>query len=73
MINYGNSYSSLRHFCKTLKWNLGFEKCKTLGIAKGKLEMRNFTTEGTDTMEAMNEDDIYRYLGQMKSKQINYT
>jgi len=36
----------------------GIEKCKTLGIAKGKLEMRNYTTEDDDTMEAMNENDI---------------
>jgi len=25
--------------------------------------MRNFTTEDDDTMEAMNDDDTYRYLG----------
>jgi hypothetical protein len=41
----------------------GIEKCKTLSTARGKLEMRNFTTEDADTMEAMNEDDVYRYLG----------
>jgi hypothetical protein len=35
---------------------LSIEKCKILSIAKGKLEMRNFTTEVDDTMEAMNED-----------------
>jgi len=35
----------------------GIEKCKILFIAKGKLEMRHFTTED-DTMEAINEDDI---------------
>jgi hypothetical protein len=46
----------------------GIEKCKTLSIAKGKLEMRHFTTENNDTMEAMNEDDMYRYLGHMQSK-----
>ena len=32
--------------------------------------MRNFTTEDDDTMEAMNEDDMYRYLGHMQAKQI---
>jgi len=48
----------------------GIEKCKTLCIAKGKLEMRNFTTEDDDTMEAMNEDDMYRYMGHMQAKQI---
>jgi hypothetical protein len=51
---------------------LGVEKCKTLSTAKGKPEMRNFTTEDDDTMEAMNEEDIYRYLGQMQSKQIKH-
>jgi len=35
------------------------EKCKTLCIEKGKLEMRNFITEADDTMEAMNEDDTW--------------
>jgi len=49
----------------------GIEKCKTLCTAKGKLEMRNFTTED-DTMEAMNEDDMYRYLGHMQAKQIKH-
>ena len=34
------------------------EKCKTLSTTKGKLEMRSFTTQNNDTMEAMNEDDI---------------
>jgi len=48
------------------------EKCKTLSIAKAKLEMRNFTTEDDDTMEAMNKDEIHRYLGHMQSKQIKH-
>jgi len=34
--------------------------------------MRNFTKEDDDTMEAMNKDDIYRYLGHMHSKQIKH-
>jgi len=50
----------------------GIEKCKTLCIAKGKLEMRNITTEDDDTMEAMNKDDMYRYLGHMQVKQIKH-
>ena len=50
----------------------GIEKCRTLYIAKRKLEMRNFTTEDDDTMEAMNEDDIYRYLGHTQAKQIKH-
>ena len=45
---------------------------QNLSIAKGKLEMRNFTTEDDDTMEAMNKDEIYRYLGHMQSKQIKH-
>jgi len=39
-------------------------------IAKGKQEKSNFTTEDDDTMEAMNEDDIYRYLGHRQAKQV---
>ena len=34
--------------------------------------MRIFTTEDDGTMEAMNKDEIYRYLGHMQSKQIKY-
>jgi hypothetical protein len=48
----------------------GIEKCKTLSTAKRKLEMSNFKTEDDGTMEAMNEDDIYSYLGHMQSKRI---
>jgi hypothetical protein len=66
----------LRHthtFSRDVKMVFGIEKCKTLSIAKENLEMRNFTTEDADTMGAMNEDDIYRYLCHMQSKQINHT
>jgi hypothetical protein len=38
--------------------SFGIEKCKTLSISKRKQEMRSFTTEKGDTMEAMSEDDI---------------
>ena len=34
--------------------------------------MRNLTTEDDDTMETMNEDDMYRYLGHMQAKQIKH-
>ena len=40
--------------------------------AKGKLKMKNFTTEDDDTMESMNKDDIhglfnkYRTFGRQK-------
>ena len=34
--------------------------------------MRNFITEHDDTMEAMNEDDMCRYLGHMQAKQIKH-
>ena len=51
---------------------IGTEKCKTLCIAKGKLEMRNFTTEDDDTVEAMNKDDIHRHYGHVQSKQIKH-
>ena len=43
-----------------IKMVFGIEKCKTLCIAKGKIQMRNFTTEDDDTMEVKNEDDMDR-------------
>ena len=46
-------------FSRDIKMVFGIEKRKTLYIAKGKLEMRNFTTEDDDTMETTNEDDTY--------------
>ena len=46
-------------FSRDIKMAFEIEKCKTLCIAKGKLEMRNFITEADDTMEAMNEDDTW--------------
>jgi len=55
-------------FSRDIKMSFGIEKCKALSIAKGKLEMISFTTEKDDTMEAMNEDDIYNYLGHMQTK-----
>jgi len=55
-------------FSRDIKIVFGIEKCKTLCIAKGKLEMRNFTTENDDTMEAMNKDHMFRYLSQMQAK-----
>ena len=60
-------------FSRDIKMVFGIEKCKTFSIAKGKLEMRNFTTQDDDdTMESMNKDEIYRYLGQVQSKQIKH-
>jgi hypothetical protein len=50
----------------------GIENCKTLSIAKGKVEPRNFTIEDDDNMEAIIEDNIYRYLGHVQSKQIKH-
>ena len=60
-------------FSRDIKMVFGIEKCKPLSTVKGKLEMRNFTTEDDDTMEAMKEVDIYRYLGHMQYKQIKHT
>jgi hypothetical protein len=51
----------------------GIEKCKTLSTDKRKLKLRNFTPEEEDTMIAMKEVDIYKYLGHMQTKQIKHT
>jgi hypothetical protein len=69
--NCKKSYGSLQ-LSGDIKMSFGIEKYKTQNIAKRKQETRNFTTEDDDNVEAMNEDDIYRYLGHVQSKQINH-
>jgi hypothetical protein len=59
-------------FSRDIRMTFGIEKCKTLSIVKRKLEFRNFTTEEEDTMIAMKEEDIYKYLGHMQTKQIRH-
>jgi hypothetical protein len=51
---------------------LGLKSAKHLSIVKRKLELRNFTTEEEDTMIAMKEQDICKYLGHMQTKQIRH-
>ena len=41
-------------------------------IAKGKLEMRNISTDDDDAMEVMNGEDICSYFGHMQAKQIKH-
>jgi hypothetical protein len=60
-------------FSRYIKMSFGTEKCKTLSISKEKLEMRSFTTESNDIIKAMNEDDIYKYLGHMQTIQMKHT
>jgi hypothetical protein len=59
-------------FSRDVKMVFGIENCKTLSTAKGKLEPRNFTIEDDDNMGAIIEDNAYRYLGHMQSKQIKH-
>jgi hypothetical protein len=49
-------------FSRDIRMTFGIEKCKALSIVKRKLELRNFTTE----------EDIYKYLGHMQTKQIKH-
>jgi len=39
---------------------------------KGETRDEKLTTEDDDTMEALNKDDMYRYLGHMQAKQIKH-
>ena len=57
-------------FSRDIKMAFGIEKCKTLYIAKGRMEMRNFTTEDGDTVGAMSDDGMYRHLGHVQAKHI---
>jgi hypothetical protein len=45
---------------------------QNIKYCKRKLKLRNFTTEEEDTMIAMKEGDVYKYLGHMQTKQIKH-
>jgi hypothetical protein len=59
-------------FSRDIRMTFGIEKCKILSIVKRKLELRNFTTEGEDTMIATKQEDIYKYSGHMQTRQIKH-
>jgi hypothetical protein len=59
-------------FSRDIRMTFGIEKCKTLSTVKRKPEMRNFTTEEENAMIAVKEEDIYKYLGHMQTKQIKH-
>jgi hypothetical protein len=60
-------------FSRDIGMTFGIEKCKTLSIVKRKLVLGNFTTEEEDTVIAMKEEDIYKYLGHMQTEQIRHS
>jgi hypothetical protein len=45
---------------------------QNIKYCKKEIRTENFTTEEEDTLIAMKEGDIYKYLGHMRTKQIRH-
>jgi hypothetical protein len=60
-------------FTTDIKMEFGLDKCQTLNIRCGKVELEGFETRQCDIIEPMNETDTYKYPGILKCKQIQHT
>lgn len=77
---YANSPSQLNKlisivemFSKDINMQFGIDKCKTINIRKGRLELEKYVTEGQEVMQPLGELEYYKYLGIKQSRVINHT
>lgn len=63
-----NMLHSVKIFSDDIKMSFGLDKCRVINIQRGK--MIN-DTDGTFIFQTMEEDDVYKYLGIMQSRDIN--
>ena len=78
---YGSSPAELKELLsiveavsEDIKMEFGFDKCKVLNIRKGKWS--NEETEqflNNQTVQQMNEEDLYKYLGFHQNRKLNHT
>ncbi|XP_055842673.1 uncharacterized protein LOC129909623 [Episyrphus balteatus] len=63
----------VKKFSEDIKMNFGFDKCKAVEMVRGKIER----TEGFDfaegTIETLQENEPYKYLGVLEMKSIQHT
>lgn len=58
-----------------IKMEFGSDKCPTLNIRRGKLELEGFETWQGDIIGPVNETDTrtYKYIGKLQSRQFQHT
>ncbi|XP_055380732.1 uncharacterized protein LOC129611562 [Condylostylus longicornis] len=61
------------NFSKAINMEFGVDKCKTFTIRQGKLVKEiEYQTSSQDIIKAMDENDVYKYLGMQQTKQTNH-
>ena len=68
-----STYQNSGTFETDLKMEFGSEKCPTLNIRRGKVELEGFETWQGNIIEPMNEIDTYKYIGILQSRQFQHT
>ncbi|KAL0839729.1 hypothetical protein ABMA28_016372 [Loxostege sticticalis] len=59
------------NFSRDIKMNFGVDKCKILSVNKGKIELHRYTLQNNEIIDALEENNTYKYLGFHQAKQIN--
>jgi hypothetical protein len=67
-----NLISTTEKFSEDICMEFGIDKCKTLNINKGKMrQFEGFRLHNDDLISAMEEGDVYKYLGFAQSSKID--
>jgi hypothetical protein len=59
-------------FSRDINMQFGFDKCRTIHIVKGKVRPGDYAVDDTESITAMESDELYKYLGYQQSKGINH-
>lgn len=60
-------------FTKDIKMQFGMDKCRTLTVKKGSVELQPYESTHGHNIEPMNETETYKYLGLLQSKRTEHT
>ncbi|XP_050561144.1 uncharacterized protein LOC126912570 [Spodoptera frugiperda] len=59
-------------FSKDINMEFGLDKCKTLHIIRGKIRPGDYVVNDRDTITAMEQTDLYKYLGYTQLKGLDH-
>ena len=66
--------SSTEKFSEDICMEFGIDKCKTLNVNKGKIrQFEGFQLENNDVIDAMEDGEVYKYLGFAQSSRIQHS
>jgi hypothetical protein len=68
-----STYQNCGTFETDIKMEFGTDKCPTLNIRRGKIELEGFETWQGYIIEPINETNTYKYIGILQSRQFQHT